>query len=152
MIARELFRDVFDEALPLLRAHWAEIASFLDIPLDVDVPRYLAMEESGNLRVFTVREAGKLVGYAVFVVARNAHYAGSLQAVQDVLYIERSARGALHGLRLLRHCDEALRTEGVQVVVQHVKNKHPTLGVIAQRCGYEPVETIYAKRLDRMED
>jgi L-amino acid N-acyltransferase YncA len=151
VIARETFRDVFDEAVPLLVKHWREIASFQDIPLDVDVPRYLAIEDAGNLRVFTVRVDGRLVGYACFIVAPNAHYKGSLQAVQDVLYVERTARGAMHGLRLVRHCDEALAAEGVQVVTQHVKLAHPTLGVIAQRCGYEPVETIYAKRLDRME-
>lgn len=151
MIQRETFLDVFDEAVPLLQAHWREIATFQDIPLDVDVARYTMLEAAGALRIFTVRVDGRLVGYACFIVGANMHYRGSLQAVQDVLYVERTARGAMHGLRLLRHCDEALRAEGVQVVVQHVKNAHPALGRLAMHQGYEPVETLYVKRLDRVE-
>ena len=68
--------------------------------------------------------------------------------MQDILFLLPEFRGSTVGFRLVKFCDEQLRAEGVQVVYQHVKNAHPMLGAVLSRVGYEPVETIYAKRLD----
>lgn len=149
-IQREAFSEaLYDEALPLLVLHWREIAHFQDIELDGDVSRYLALEDSGMLRVYTARMDGRLVGYACFFIAPHGHYKRSLQAVQDLIYVDPACRCSAIGLRLIDHCDDALREEGAQVVLQHVKLAHPKLGVILARRGYEPIETIFAKRLDR---
>jgi L-amino acid N-acyltransferase YncA len=149
-IVREAFtRALYEEALPLLTLHWREIAHFQDIPLDPDVERYITIESNDALRVFTARLDGKLVGYACFLLAPHSHYKGSLQAVQDVLYVDPACRCSTIGLRLIRHCNEALALEGVQVVLQHVKDAHPALGIILERMGFERVETIYAVRLDQ---
>jgi hypothetical protein len=151
---REAFADFFDAALPLLPEHKREIAHFQDIELKVDVDRYLVAEAAGVLRVYTVRvqdevEGLKLVGYAAFFVARNPHYADSLQAVQDVIYVDTRHRRGRLGLGLIAFAESELRAEGVQVVRQHVKLAHPKLGWILQhKFGYEPEETIYVKRLD----
>lgn len=149
VIEREAFtRELCEEMGPALALHWREIAHFDDIALDVDVERYLAMEEAGTMRLFVVRMAGKLVGYACFVVAPHAHYKHSLQALQDVLYVDPACRCSAIGLRLIRHCDTALAAEGVQVVLQHAKVRHQALHVILPREGYEAVDMVYVKRLD----
>lgn len=145
--------DLFDETLPLLMAHWEEIAHFKDIPLKPDQAAYEAIAAAGNLRVYTVRESGpiaRLIGYAVFFLRRNMHYSTSLQAVQDILYLDPSARGKLVGLRFIKYCDEELRKEGVQVAMHHVKVK-PGLdfGPMLERIGYEPVDRIFVRRLDK---
>lgn len=150
-IAREAFTpELHAEMAPLLALHWREIAAFQDIPLEVDVDRYSAMEAGGALRLFIARQDGKMVGYACFVVSTNAHYRGSLQAVQDVLYVDPACRCSTIGLRLIRHCDEEMAREGVQVVLQHAKVAQPALHAILPRLGYQAVDMIYAKRLDRM--
>jgi hypothetical protein len=91
---------------------------------------------------------GQLVGDAVFGVGRNKHFMGSLQAVQDIVFVHPQARGGI-GRQLLAHCDKALGKEGVQVVYQHQKLAHPALGEVLRSLGYEPVEVIWAKRLDK---
>lgn len=139
--------DLFQEALPLLVEHWQEISHNKDIPLDPDLDAYLRVAESGSLRVFTVRRGGALIGYAVFIVRRNLHYKTSLQAVQDVLFIRKSERGGT-GIRFIKFCDNMLRSEGVQVVYQHVKAAH-NFGPLLVRLGYECVEEIYSHRLDK---
>jgi GNAT superfamily N-acetyltransferase len=102
------------------------------------------------LRIYTARlHDGKLIGYAVFLVNTNAHYAGSLQAVQDVLYIDPEHRRGHAALRLLHFSEAELRDEGVQCVYHHVKLNHPALGVLLERMGYAKIETIYGRRLDR---
>lgn len=147
-IARETFDDAYIDAEPLLAKHWREIAHFQDIPLEPDVTRYQQAEIYDLLRIYTARIGGKLVGYAVFFIGPNAHYKSSKQAVQDVVYVDPAHRNSTIGLRLLKHCEGALRAEGVQAVYHHVKASHPALGTILGRMGYVPVDVIYTKRLD----
>jgi phage terminase large subunit len=150
VLQRESFADVIDEALPLLHRHWREVSHYPDIPLEVNRAGYAALCASNLLRIYTARENGKLVGYAVYVVGKNAHYHGSPnQAKQDVFYVDSNRRGVMLGIRLVRFADEMMRAEGVQVVYQHVKLAHPALGRILERAGYEPIETIYGRRLDK---
>lgn len=144
---REKASDVLEEIQPLIHEHWLEITHYPDILLDPDYERYAQAENSGALRIYTVRD-GVLIGYGIFFVNTNAHYKASLQAVQDILFLLPEWRGSTVGFRLVKFCEEQLRGEGVQVVYHHVKNAHPMLGSLLAHQGYEPVETIYAKRLD----
>ncbi len=148
VFARENGLEVFDEALPLVLAHYQEIATWHDIPLDPDLAAYAEVERAGMLRTYCARNAyGQLVGYAVFLVRHNLHYRQSKQALQDVLYLDPAYRGRALGLRFIRWCDEQLAAEGVQVVYQHVKRAHD-FGPLLERLGYQPLETTYARRLD----
>jgi len=138
---------LFSEMGPLLLMHFREIARYQDISLDPDFARYMEIEEMGALRIFTARKifSKKLIGYSVFIVSPNLHYCSSLQAVQDVLFIHPKERG--FGGRFILWCDQELRKEGVQVVMQHVNAAHD-FGDLLERIGYEPIETVYSKRLD----
>lgn len=147
VIALESFAACYEEALPLLERHRQEISHYPDIPLEVDTGRYEAAEAVGKLRVYTARIEGNLVGYAVFFVMPNGHYVSSLQAVQDVLYVAPEHRRGSVGLRLVREAERMLAAADVQVIYHHVKHAHPALGAILSRRGYEPVETVYAKRM-----
>lgn len=138
---------LFQEMLPMLVAHWQEVAHFKDIPLDPDLKFYTALESAGVLRTYTARRAGELCGYAVFVLRFNPHYKTNLQAIQDIVYLDPSARGKL-GLKFLKFCDEELRAEKVQAVYHHVKASH-NFGLVLQRIGYELVDLIYTRRLDK---
>ena len=134
---------------PVIAAHKDEIAHYQDIPLDPDWPVYYAAQETGALRPFTMRdETGALQGYAVYFVRPNIHYRTSLQAVQDILYLAPEHRGRMIGYRFIRWCDDQLRAEGVQAVYQHCKANRD-LGPLLTRQGYELVDRVYAKRLDR---
>lgn len=149
---RESFSEtLLGEMLPLLRCHWAEVAHYTDIPLEVDASVYHASEANRALRIFTLRDhrwsPGTLVGYAVYFVRANPHYASSVQAVQDVIYVDPTCRGGA-GAKLIRFADEQLAAEGVQAVYHHVKVAH-NFGALLERMGYVAVDVIYAKRLDQ---
>lgn len=144
---RETLAMCFDEAKPLLIEHWKEIAHYLDIPLDVDYERYYTLEANGVIRVYTARgESGALIGYAVFFINTHAHYKQSLQAMQDVIFIHHKHRGT--GGRFILWCDEQLKAEGVQIVFHHIKAAHD-FGKLLERFGYELIDKIYGRRLDR---
>lgn len=155
VFSRETLTLAFlQEALPLLYHHWREVAHDPDIPLDVDTAVYLASEQAGILRVFTMRAPvesydlnAELVGYACFFVRPAPHYKGSLQAVQDVLYLDPSVRG-WNGIKFIKWCDDQLMQEGVQKVFHHTKT-YANFGPLLERMGYEAIDVIYGRRLDR---
>lgn len=141
--------EFFEEITPLLEKHFHEIAHYQDIPLQPNFARYLELDRAGALRTFTARdELQKLVGYAVFFVSANLHYQSSVQAVQDVIYLEQSSRGLGIGREFIDWCDIQLAKDGCQVVYHHVKPKHPKLGGALQSLGYALVDHIYSRRLD----
>lgn len=145
---RECGPDIFDEMIPLLEKHYLEIAHFKDIKFEPDYDQYRKIDEIGCLRTFTARdEESKLVGYAVFFVKSNLHYKSSLQAVQDVIYLERSKRGAGIGKDFVAWCDGQLKNDGCEVVYHHVKEKH-NFGPMLESLGYQLVDLIFARRLN----
>lgn len=145
---RERPHELLDEARPLFEAHYHEIAHYPDIALDINEAAYLHLEESNLLRCYTARYNGELVGYCVFLVRLNLRYSSSLQATQDILYVDKTKRGVLFGKRLLDYCEARLKAEGVQVVYQHAKVTS-TVGTFFERCGYTLIDGIYGKRLDQ---
>lgn len=135
---------------PLLELHYKEIAAFQDIPLKPDFEKYLTMEKTGSLRCFVARDEESemaIIGYAVFFVNQNLHYSTSKQAIQDVLYLEKSKRGIGVGKIFVDWCDGELRKEGVQAVYHHVKTKF-NFGPMLESLGYQHLENIYGRRLD----
>lgn len=142
---REAFADIEVEFKPLAEAHYLEIAHYQDIPLVPDWPWYRSCP---GLRTFTVRDGVRLIGYGIFFIGLNKHYQTSMQATQDVLFLLPEYRGRTVGPHLIRYCEEQLRAEGAQAIYQHVKLAHDW-GRLLLATGYEEVETIYAKRLDK---
>lgn len=145
---RERPHELLDEARPLFEAHYKEIAHYQDIPLDIDEAAYLHMEEAGALRCYTARYNGELVGYCVFLVQQNKRYRSSLQALQDIFYVDKGRRGALIGKRLIEFTEAQLTAEGVQVIYHHAKvdsQAERFLGAM----GYTAIDAVLGKRLDR---
>lgn len=141
---KELFTDVIDEAMPLIEKHYNEIAHFKDIPLDPDIELYKKVEDAGVFHVFTARMDGILVGYAAYFVKPNPHYKTSVQAVQDVLYVDPDHRG--FGKKFIDWIDLHLSSMGVQATYQHTKAAY-NFGPLLERLGYVLVDHIYVRRL-----
>ncbi len=142
---RENLVDIWDEMLPLFEKHYAEIAHYKDIVLNPDKEIYMTLEQNNLIRAYTARDEDKsLIGYAVFFVKANMHYRDSLQASQDVIFIDPTKRG--FGMKFINWCDNELLKEGVQVVYHHVKKAHD-FGKILERLNYKLVDLIYGRRL-----
>lgn len=142
-------RGILVEAMPLFQTHWREIATHQDIPLQPDAAVYQDAADAKILRCYTARSRDwDLIGYAVYFVRTHPHYASSLQAFQDILFVRAEWRRGALGSRLIAFADDQLRKLGVQITHQHVKVAH-NFGPLLVRQGYELVEHIYSKRLDK---
>lgn len=132
--------ELIAELKPLLSAHYEEIAWRKDvIKLDPDFDKYRKLELLGSLCIYTAREDGALIGYAIFILSLNLHYRIK-QASNDIFYVEPTKRGALVGKRLLREYSESeLAAQGVKVINLHIKRSHDWTK-LAERWGYEHTE------------
>ena len=146
--AEERFSDIADEIRQLLARHWREIARHQDsIALDPDWPLYAALAASGTLAVMVARDAGRMVGYAVYFVRPHLHYRGVTWATSDIFWLAPEARAGMTGLRLFRFAEAALRRRGA--VVMHTTHKlaHPAAGRLLAHLGHTPIERGYSKLL-----
>ena len=142
---RENVKRIWDDLVPLLDKHYAELAPYKDVPLDPDKDFYLKADELGMIRVYAAREAGVLVGYAVYGVRRDVHYKSLKKAEQGLLFVAPERRGRF-GLKFIRWCEEQLKGEGVNLIVCHAKI-HRDFGGVFAHLGYTPTDQIYARRL-----
>jgi hypothetical protein len=146
--AETLTETLWAELMPLLERHYLAISGFPDVALAPRRDIYATLQANGRLHVFTARTAhGALVGYIAWIVDTHVHYASLLVASQDVLWIEPEHRSRRWGSDLITVSERALEVLGVRVFLQHSKVRHP-IGAILTRLGYEPMDTIYAKRID----
>lgn len=144
---RETFSlELAQEMAPLFGAHHAEVAPHEDIALNPDLLIYHQLSIANALRIFTVRDRGELVGYAVFIVRDNPHSMGSVQATQDILYLKPEMRGQGIGKSFIDWCDAVMGIEGVKTVFHHVTAKLD-FGPLLESLGYRKAETVYTRRL-----
>lgn len=149
IFARERYSEpLIIEMRPLWQKHHDETAAFKDIELNPNIHIYKESDKNGILRIYTVRRGTYLVGYQVFFVSPHPHTQQSLQAVQDILFIEKEARLGLVGYRFVQWCCAQLKTEGVDVMFQHISARYD-FGHLLERAGFELVDLVYGRRLNK---
>jgi hypothetical protein len=140
--------ELMDEALPLLQAHWEEVAFYKDVPLDPHLENYKLLNDVGCLKIITARINKELVGYTVFLISQMAHYKTQKIAQQDVFFVRQDKRKTMMGvgITLLNESERVLSELDVDVVQHHVK-VYKDFGPMLEKFGYTFVEKIYQKRL-----
>jgi len=148
-IPREIIASEWiDRAWPLLEEHYAELATVPDIMLlKPDVERYQTLEAAGNLfaiGMFDIHVDGgeTLVGYSVNIVCTNLHYGDLLMCQNDLLFVRKSHRRGMTGMRLITATERAAKDRGVKMMLWHAK-PGTTLDRMLPRLGYDPFETIH---------
>lgn len=143
----ERWRDLADELRPLLFSQWEELALDRDtIPLDPDWDRYRDLDEKGALDFTTVRDAGRLVGWYVNVVAPHPHYKSTLFGFLDLYYVLPEYRKARVGLGLFAAMEKAMRNRGIKEVISITKS-HLNVAPLFDRLGWRETGITYTKVL-----
>ena len=145
--ALENIANVRREIEPLLEQHYKEIALNKDIiKLNPDWRAYAQLDAINGLRIYTARKDGKLMGYFVVIVSRSLHYKDHLFANNDVIFLTKTARKGLTGMKLVKYAIESLKAEGVTKL--HVNTKmHQPFDPLMERLGFEEIETVFSKVL-----
>ena len=142
---QEFLTSVVEDAKELLERHWEEIAVNKDkIKLNPHWEAYVDLEDKGQLRIFTARENGKLIGYFVVIIGVNLHYKDHVFAVNDILYLHSSWRKGLTGVKLIKFAEKCLKLEGVSVMSINTKTHRPFDSLMSY-LKYDLVERVYQK-------
>jgi hypothetical protein len=137
------------EMRPMWDAYQEEVFGEEFVP-DPNLTMYSQSQKNATLRIFTARVGSKwestLVGFQVVFVMNHPHRKYSLEACQDILYLDPEVRKGLVGLKFLKWCDRELIREGVKKIT-HQCRAHKNLGRIFERMGYTLTEYSYARRI-----
>jgi len=144
----ERFADVYREMYPLLVEHYDEISQHKEhgIPLQPQEEVYAAREASGTLLMVIAREAGRIVGYFVAVIAPALHYEPCLTCSPDIFYVssERRRDGTASGM--FEFVEAELRRRGVKAWMVGSKYAHDVTKLF-EHLGFAPFEVTYVKWL-----
>nr|DAN51628.1 MAG TPA: aminoglycoside-(3)-N-acetyltransferase [Caudoviricetes sp.] len=111
----------FGQAQALAREHWQETeAGFSDVPPDLDLSVYRALEDAGQAVAFAAFSDGLPVGYVSGFVVRHGHYP-FLVGQHDLLFVSPAFRKGRLGLRLMAAFEAAAKEKGVGCVLYHAK-------------------------------
>lgn len=137
--------DILEEMKPMLKKHWEELANNKDIrDLDPDYPMYLAMNDMDILKIYTVKEDGKLIGYSIWIIANHLHYKTWKYAVSDVYYLGPEYRKTGISFDFFFHIEDWLKSLGVKSCTVQDKVNH-SHGTFFNRVGFNLVENVYEK-------
>jgi len=141
--AVETWADAHGEMENYWPLHWKEIALHKDkIKLEVNHAGYEALEALRILHLITARDEGLLVGYNVFFVSPHLHYASSITAVNDVLYLFPPYRVGWNGYKFLKFARDSLIERGCERIVMNMKLDH-MFGPVLKRLGFNRSEEIW---------
>ena len=142
--AIENLAKVRHEIEPLLEQHWQEIALNKDIiKMNPDWEAYARLDAVNSLRIYTARKDDQLMGYFVVLVSKSLHYRYHLFANNDVIFLSKSARKGLTGVKLIKYAIESLAAEGITKL--HINTKaHQPFDAILERLKFEAIERVYS--------
>ncbi len=146
--SEESMRDVFNDPDfdSLLSQNGEELNGALGYEVDIDRPRYLALAGEQVTKMFTIRRAGTLVGYANYYLGENPQARGTTRAVQDALFIRKDCRPGGVAMKFIDYCCDQLGKQDVNVVYQ-VCNVKRDFGRALRQMGFREVEHVYARSL-----
>lgn len=113
-------------------------------PLDPDYDQYIVLNDLGSIRMFTAREDGKLIAYAVFYIANNLHYKTWKYASSDIYYLDPEYRNKGLGKTFFEETEAWLKSLGVNNIVVQDKTHH-SHEKFFKYLGYNVIEQVYEK-------
>ena len=143
LFAVERFKDAIDEARPLLRRHWEEIAKNKGLlKLDPDMEMYDRIGE--NLLLVTARCDGHLVGYFLWFLIMHPHYRNVSVAEEDLHFLLPEYRRGLTGYKLMKSACQAAIDRGAKLLVAREKIGHEHTAIM-ERLGFVPTDIVYTR-------
>ena len=128
--------------------HWDEAVLARDaMPLDIDTEKYLTLEELGILRLYLAMRGEEVIGYITYILGPHLHYKSTKFAISDTFFIRKEYRSIFSAIGLFRFVEDALRGEGVQVMLTATEAHIPGAGRVLEYMGHKRAEVSYIKTL-----
>jgi len=147
IIREETFDQVITDILPLLVEHYHDAPlNHKELKLDADFIRYKEMMDNKQVRIFTARDNGRLVGYSAWNIGSSPHFKGVVYAISELIFVVKDYRKGWIPYNILKNTLPKLAELGVgRISVGDGNNK--SLRVFLKRLGLTKSEERYEKCL-----
>lgn len=154
-ISRESFSpELFAELLPLAQKCWEESTvqkadscayyGEREFQIAPNLEIYQQLEGNGALVIMTLRDGGKLHGYAVGFAYKSLHHKPILGGVTDTFYVEPDYRS--YSPVMVEKFEGAMRELGVNIIGWPTQEGGPVYELLKAR-GYVGDDVVMEKRL-----
>lgn len=131
-----------DEIEFMIQDHHNEVGEN-DTEVNISWEAYGGLEEKGQLTSALMREDGKIIGYSIFQVGIMLAY-GILTAVNLHLFLVKSRRNIVNGLKLIADGDQLLTEMGVKKINYYVTTKND-FSRLLERLGYNMEQKVFSR-------
>lgn len=143
---QEFLATVEKDIRPLLEEDYEEIEQKKSLrKLNPDFEAYAEVEVIGGLKIFTCRDDGVLVGYMTVLLGPDLHDKGEFVAAQDVLFLTKSHRKGMTGVKLIRFAEKCLKEDGYKSLF--ITTTTEKAGKLMGKLGYQKLEEKFEKEL-----
>jgi hypothetical protein len=144
---QELVQQFAPDMKEILQRDWEEVQhNSKTHKLDPDLDSYNALEERGQLYVFTCRDDGVLAGYFTAFVISDLHSKGSMRVVNDAIFLDKPYRKGFTGIRLIKFAEDCIKADGHLMLSISTTELNP-IDPLMIRLGYSKVSTTFEKEL-----
>lgn len=145
IFAVEPLSQCWDEMVSLASLHWQETETYRHgQPFAPSFDRYNEYDRMGWYFEGTMREEGRLVGYAGIYIVPSMH-SQQMIANEDSLFIHPDFRKGRNAIRFIKFLEEECRKRGAVEVTITAKN--PAVAKILEYLGFPQVATHHSKHL-----
>lgn len=138
--------NVIGELAMNVERHYKEMLdSESELLPNIDWEHYRTISNMGVCKALTMRDNGKLVGYAVFTISTNPRHKDVLEAFCDGIFIEKEYRGK-HSLMLFKKIDEYMKSFDVKEV--HFLIDNEKIGRFLSKNGYNETKTLWSLKYE----
>lgn len=131
----------------LVALDWEEVGRpEIGYSLEPDWDLYRLLEDSGSLKVFTVRSEGNLIGYFTVVISPSLHSKGNFVVSNDAIFLRPDYRNSSVGIKLFKFVEDCIKEDGFSQLQITYTDKYDISSLLT-RLGYCKVETKFEKRL-----
>ena len=143
-IQREPILSCIDQLMPLCHAAFELAgADFTGAPLELDLDLYQRLEDAGGLHNIVMRQDGHVIGMHWIMISPMPRHKGQLHAHTDAIYVMPEHRS--HSRTLLAYSQHYLQSRAQYWTLANLSAKNN--GEMWLRNGFDPIETIYFKKL-----
>lgn len=146
----QCWHEIYDMPDGLAYKHWLETkAHQYDQKYAPMFDRYNSYAKAGWFLQFTVRDAGRLIGFAGVYLTPSMHTQAML-ATEDTWYLLPEYRKGWNAIKFYRHIEDRCRELGAEESTLTVPDsKERGIHTLLLRLDYKPVSMSYSKSLVR---
>lgn len=142
--AQEHISNIKEELSSIIKEHWQDAEQDNSYALNPDWDSYYALEQSGNMKAYTVRIDGTLVGYASLYITKSLYAKDRIEAHYDMIYVMPKYRKGKTAANFIKYIEQQLIEIGAKRI-NIATLSHQPFDRLLEWLNYKHTEKVYSK-------